>query len=281
MAIPSTPTWTATISAAMISAGRLNVSSTEVSNMASRGAQDVKTELWSASRFDTLLATETLVLVSTGTSAFTLPPDFDHEGTLSIFDGGGGLRNRAQAGNTQALTLAANDGASDGDYVGAYVFLLAGLGAGQYNQVTFNTASTKVLSLTHAWATTPDSTTDYLIAQSSWELTRYGDKVPVTHPTRPSVYRLVGQTLTLYPAPDQVYPLVMVYSPNLTMIDETSAIFITWLKRRMALVKQGIKVQTMLLYDDERYPQQLAIWEAMKAAYGAQNPTYSHMERSR
>ena len=87
MAIPSTPTWTATISAAMISAGRLNVSFTEVSNMAARGAQDIKTELWDASRTDLFLATETVVLVTTGTCAFTTPPDFDHEGTLTAFDG--------------------------------------------------------------------------------------------------------------------------------------------------------------------------------------------------
>lgn len=281
MAIPSTPTWTATISAAMISAGRLTVSFTEVSNMSVRGAQDVKTELWAASRYDALLATETLVLVTTGTSAFAVPPDFDHEGTLTIFDGSGGARDRAQTGNNQAITLSANDGASDGDYNGRFLFLLAGTGLGQYNQVTFNTNSTKVVSLTHAWATNPDSTTDYLIAQTSKLLTRYGDMIPVATSYRPSVYRVVAETLTVYPPPDKIYPIIMQYAPNLTMIDETSASFIAWLKQRVALVKQGIKVQTLLLYDDDRYLAQLAIWEQMKVQYGAQNPIYSRVERNR
>jgi hypothetical protein len=281
MAIPSTPTWTASISAAMVTAGRLNVSFAEVSNMAARGAQDVKTELWAASRYDVLLTTETVVLVTTGTSAFTTPPDFDHEQTLTVYWGGEGLRDRAQAGNNQAITLSANDGAADAAYNGYYIFLLAGTGRGQYNQITFNTESTKVVSVTHAWATNPDSTTDYLIGQLSYELTRAGDRVPPSVPSVPRVYRITGNGMSVEPPPDKIYPIVMVYSPNLTMIDETSTIFVKWLKERMALVKQGIKVQTMALFDDDRYQFELARWEQMKAQYGGQNPTYGRVARSR
>ena len=281
MAIPSTPTWTATISSAMISAGRYNVSFTEVSNMAARGAQEVKTELWEASRTDLLLATETLVLVATGTSAFALPPDFDHELTFTVFDGGSGLRDRAQTGNPQSLTLSSADTASDGTYAGYYVFLLAGTGAGQYNQISYNTSATKIASVTAAWSTQPDSTTDYLIAQWSWTLTRFGDRLPIELRYRPNVYRLIGQSLSLQPPPDKLYPVLMQYAPNLTMIDETSLIFTTWLKRYWGLVKQGIKVQTFLLYDDDRYEAELQKWEQMKLRYGAQNPTYGQAERSR
>ena len=279
MAIPTTPTWTATISAAMVSAGRLNVSFTEVSNMSARGAQDVKTELWAASRYDALLATETVVLVSTGTSAFALPPDYDHETAITIFDST--LRDRAQSGTATSLTMSADDPASDGDYIGAYIFLLANTGSGQYNQITQNISATKVLSLTHAWATTPDSTTDYLVAQWSWALTRYGDKLPIALKYRPSTYRIVGQALTLYPPPDRLYPCLLTYSPNLTMVDETRAIFLAWLKQRVALVKQGVKVQTMLVNDDDRYPAELQKWESMKLSYGAQNPIYGQVARSR
>ena len=281
MAIPSTPTWTATISAAMIAAGQLNVSFAQVSNMAARGAQDVKTELWDASRYDVLLTTETVVLVTTGTSAFTVPPDFDHEQTLVVYYAGEGLRDRAQAGNNQAITLASADGAADAAYNGYYLFLVAGTGAGQYNQITFNTESTKVASLTHVWTTNPDSTTDYLIGQLSRELTRAGDRVAPTVPSIPSVYRLTGYTLTIEPPPDHIYPIVLTYSPNLTMLDETGTPFVKWLKERMALIKQGIRVQTMMLFDDDRYDQELVKWEVMKAKYGAQNPTYSQVERHR
>jgi hypothetical protein len=265
----------------MISAGILNVSFGQVSNMQARGFQDVKTELWDASRVDLFLVTETVVLVTTGTSAFALPPDFDHEGTLTVFDGGDGWRGRAQTGNTQALTLDAADSAADDTYIGDYLFLLAGTGSGQYNQITDNTNATKIVSLTHAWATTPDSTTDYLIAQWSWTLTRYGDTLPVVRKYRPSVYRLIGGTLTVEPPPDKIYPILMSYTPNLTMMDEVGARFLAWLKQRVSLVKQGIKVQTMLLFDDDRYPIEMQKWEAMKLKYGAANPTYGQVERHR
>ena len=281
MAIPSTPTWTATISASMLTAGRLNVSFAEVSNMAARGAQDVKTELWEASRYDVLLTTETVVLVTTGTSAFTVPPDFDHEQALVVYFAGEGLRDRAQAGNNQAITLASADGAADAAYNGYYLFLVAGTGSGQYNQITFNTNATKVASLTHAWITNPDSTTDYLIGQFSYELTRAGDRVAPTVPTIPKLYRISGYTVSVWPPPDHIYPIVLTYSPNLTMLDETGTPFVKWLKERMSLIKQGIRVQTMLLFDDDRYPQQLQIWEQMKQRYGAQNPTYGQVERHR
>jgi hypothetical protein len=276
MAIPSTPTWTATISAAMISAGRLNVSFNEVNLMSQRGAQDIKTELWSSSRTDLLLQTETVVLVTTGSSVFTVPPDFDSEVTLNVYYGYDGLRSQAQAGNTQSITLAASDGAADDAYNGYYVFTLSGTNSGQYRQITAYRSATKVASLSSTW-NAPDATTNYLVANLDRELTRAGDVLPVTIPGIPRQYRVTGPTVTVWPAPDKIYPIVMVYQPNLTMIDETSDIFLRWLKQRMSLVKQGIKVMTMALYDDDRYQQELQRWEQMKGAYGAQNPTYSQV----
>lgn len=266
----------------MISAGRFTVSAAEVSNMSARGAQDVLAELWSASRYDAYLATETVVLVATGTTVLPLPLDFDHEQTLTVYNAAGTARDRAQAGNNQAITLASADTSGDGAYVGKFLFLLAGTGAGQYNEVTDYTGATKIASLTHAWSTNPDSTSDYLVANFLQTLRRWpGDAVPITAPNIPAVYRIAGYTLTTYPPADHVYPVIMKYSPNLTMIDNTSLPFVTWLKRRLALVKQGIKVQTMLPYDDDRYTTELARWEQMKLQYGGSNATYGLVQRNR
>ena len=250
--------------------------------MSARGAQDVLTELWAASRVDALLSTETVVLVTTGTSAVPLPPDYDHEQSLMVYFGYPPQRDRAQTGNNQAITLASADTAADGAYRGYVLFLVAGTGSGQYNQITDNTNSSKVVSLSHAWATNPDSTTDYLIATFNREVRRWSsDSVPVTVPDIPAVYRITGYQLTIWPPPDHIYPLILTYSPNLTMIDNTSTPFVKWLKERMVLVKQGIKVQTMALFDDDRYPAELARWEMMKMQYGGQNPTYAQVQRSR
>ena len=252
----------------MISAGRFNVSSTEVSNMAARGGQDIKTELWDASRYDLLLASETVVLVTTGDSVFELPPNFDHAYSLRVYDG---ERGRAQAGGANAITLASADTAADEAYDGWYAFTLAGTNSGQYRQIERFTNSNKVASVTNAWGA-PDSTTDYLIGKRWWGLERNDDAVTFyTRWQRPTQYRVTGNTLTVWPPPDHVYPIVMVYGPNLTRLDETETIFVKWLRERVALVKQGIRVQTMLLFDDDRYDREYRIWEQMKARYAMTN----------
>ena len=277
MGVPSNPTWTSTISAAMIEAGRLNVSFGEVLNMSNRGAQDIKTELWAASRYDILLATETVVVVATGSSTVSLPTDFDHEESLTAYYGDGAYRGRAQAGNLSSLTLQASDLASTDAYNGFYLFLLAGTGSSQYSQISQFTQTTNIASVTTPWATTPDGTSDYLIGRFSQQLSRVGNSLFVTIPYVPSTYRITGTALTVWPPPDKIYPIVMVYQPNLTRIDETGTVFIKWLRERMALIKQGIKVKTMQLYDDDRLQQEEQKWEKMKAQYGAQNPTYAQM----
>ncbi len=264
----------------MIEACQRNVSFAQVLAMSQQGAQQIKTELWSASRTDLLLQTETVVLVTTGSSVFTLPPDFDNESSLRAYYGYDGLRGRAQTGNTQSITLRSDDGAADSAYNGYYVFTLAGTNSGQYRQITAYTSSTKIASLTSTW-NAPDSTTDYLIGQFERGLTRAGDVLPVTIPNIPQVYRITGNALTVWPPPDKIYPIVMVYQPNLTMIDETSDIFVRWLKQRVGLLRQGIKVMTMALSDDDRYPQELQRWENMKGGYSAQNPTYARTEGHR
>ena len=279
MAVAATPSFTATISAAMIEAGRLNVSFSEVSNMSARGAQDVKTDLWFTSRYDLLLATETMVLVTTGNSVYTVPAEYDHEYSLRVYYGD--IRGRAQAGTTEQITLASTDGASDEAYAGWYAFTLAGTGSGQWRQISRYTDSTNIATVTNAW-TAPDSTTDYLIG-SLWHglirddnATRY-----YARDGRPTRYRITGNSLTVWPPPDKVYPVVMAWGPNLTRLDETSTIFLKWLRERRSLFVQGIKVKTMALFDDDRYEREAATYERMKMQYAATNSILDQTEGSR
>jgi hypothetical protein len=259
----------------MMTAGQYNVSYAQVAAMQAAGAQDIKTELWAASRADLLLATTTLVIVSTGSSVFTTNPDFDHEYTLTVYDGS--IRDRAQTRTSSSITLAAGDSAADSAYVGYTVFDLT---TAQYAQITNYVSATKVASITQTWDATTTAI-DYLIAQFKWEMTRDDDSSRVMTPQRPAYYQITGPTVWVRPSPDKVYPILMSYAPNLTMIDEVSSIFVAWLKQRVALLKQGIRVQTMLLYDDDRYSAELQRWEQMKQAYGAQNPTSGQIQRHR
>ena len=245
--------------------------------MATRGGQDVKTELWQASRFDALLQTETYIVVSTGTSVVTIPTDFDHENTLTIYYGS--ARGRLQAAQTNAVTIDSNDGAGDQGYNGYYFFTLTNVGSGQYCQINQYTGTTKVASLTQSFGgTTPNSTTDYLIGLYSQHMVRTNDHFQPHQAWLPRLYSIVGYTLRIWPPPDIMYAILMDYSPNVTRIDEQSDVFVKWLRERSTLVKQGIKVKTMQLFDDDRYPAELQRWEQMKQAYGAQNPTYRRTE---
>lgn len=263
----------------MISAGQFNVSSAQVLAMAARGAQDIKTELWTASRYDPFLTTETVVLVTTGNSVVDLPLDYDHEISLRVYDGD--VRGRAQAGLSQQITLASDESTDDQAYSGWYAFTLAGTGSAQYRQISRYTGATVIATVTVPWTTTPDSTTDYLVG-SWWQPMKRADAVDFyARNGRPTRYRVTGQQLTVWPPPDKVYPILIEYGPNLTMIDESSSVFEKWLKYRRALVTQGIKVQTCLLHDTDRYEQQLAIWENMKARYGADGCQYDQVDGSR
>ena len=279
MPVAATPSFTATISAAMQEAGRLNVSFSEVSSMSARGAQDVKTDLWFTSRYDLLLATETMVVVTTGNSVYTLPAEFDHEYSLRVYYGD--VRGRAQSGTGQQITLASADTSADDAYIGWYAFTLAGTGSGQWNQIADFTGDTDIASLTAVW-TTPDSTTDYLIG-SLWHGLIRDDRPFVSYARwgSPQRYRITGNSLTVWPPPDKVYPIVMAWGPNLTRLDDTSTIFLKWLRERRSLFVQGIKVKTMALFDDDRYERELNIYERMKMQYAATNSVLDQTDGSR
>lgn len=272
MATATTPTWTSTISAAMIEAGRYNVSFSNVSDMEARGAQDVLTEIWEASGAHLLLTTQTLVLMATGDSTFTLPQEFDHEVSLRVFYGGS--RYRAQTGTNQQITLADADTSSDDAYNGRYVFLLDGTGENQWNQITRYTGATRIASLSWQW-TTPSSDTDYHIPELWWDLERNDQGFAYRPAYTPSKYQIVGRTLTTWPPADKMYPIILTWRPNLTLLDVTATLFIQWLRFNRSLVVQGIKVKTMALHDDDRYQGESQKWELMKQRYGGRNVTYT------
>lgn len=73
----------------------------------------------------------------------------------------------AQAGGASTITLAAaGSSATDGYYVGYYVAITSGTGAGQIRKVISYVGSTKVATLESAWTTPPDATSVYNISNN-------------------------------------------------------------------------------------------------------------------
>lgn len=67
----------------------------------------------------------------------------------------------AQAGAASTITLNSSASAVDNTYNGQWVFIRAGTGTDQARMVTGYVGSTKVATVSHAWATNPDSTSIY------------------------------------------------------------------------------------------------------------------------
>jgi hypothetical protein len=72
----------------------------------------------------------------------------------------------AQAGGASTITLASNSDATNGWYVGLYVAITSGTGAGQIRKVASYVGSTKIATLETAWTTQPDATSVYNITAS-------------------------------------------------------------------------------------------------------------------
>lgn len=277
MAVPVDPTATTTVTWAMRCAGQYAVSDTQIAQMIAGGFQEVKAELWLASKHDILTATETMMVVSTGTSLVTLPSDFDHEIDLRLFWGNTDTKGYAAAGAVGSITLASDASSSDDAYTGLFIFLLSGTGSTSYRQISGYVGSTRVASVSANW-TAPTATTQYQIGQRQYYLIRqdaietYRPYTPYILPYKwlPSRYEMVDlRTMRVWPAPDQSYALLMKYIPNLTRLDETGTLFVRHLRERYDLWVQGIKVKTLGRFDDDRFMQEKAIWEKMKSQYAA------------
>lgn len=67
----------------------------------------------------------------------------------------------AQAGAATTITLNSGASAVDSTYNGQWVFIRAGTGTDQARMVTGYVGATKVATVSHAWATNPDSTSIY------------------------------------------------------------------------------------------------------------------------
>lgn len=282
MSIPSNPVLQDIILQGMKEGGQYTVTSSSQAYTEFKAYQweTIKTEIWNASRVDPLLETQSCLVAFAGMSnmAVSLPSDFDSEISVVLYDADEGFRGIAQAGgSSNTLTLAADFESTNEDMLGRYLFTVGGSGGAQHRQIIAYVNSTKVAYLDEVWTTATGATTEYVVGVTKHELPRRDYQRPGTS-RRPAFYSRVGSKLYVYPAGDQVYPLILTYYANLTRLDDAGTVFTKHLRERRHLWVQGVKVKTMERYDDERRVQEKAIWDKMLAQYGAQNPTYTQLE---
>ena len=299
MAVPSNPTVTSIVTQALRHAGLPSPLTAQVTELATEGLQTVKTELWASQERDALLETTVMVLLPIGNGQLDTPADFDHAVTLDVYTSDESMAFTASTAASTTLTAPSTFSADVSTVRGRYIFTTSGTGSGQYRQITAYNDTTKVLTVTPAWTTTPDATTVVFIGQQRRRLelddpgtgwARWSTNGEALSSGYPSRYRLVGSSplntdipaIEINPVPDTArYAMLMKYGANLTRLDEVGTIFVKHLRERRGLWMQGLSVQAMSRYDETRYPQAYAVWQAMLHQYQGHNPTYDRMEPQR
>ena len=73
----------------------------------------------------------------------------------------------AAGGGASTITLNGDASTLDNTYIGCYIAIPSGTGAGQARRVTGYNGTTKVATITDAWATAPDNTSVYMVYPSA------------------------------------------------------------------------------------------------------------------
>lgn len=278
MTIPADPSTTTLVLSAMNQAIlTLNATSltTAFTTHAAAFLENVKAQLWMASTTDKLLDTTAVLVTAAGSSQVTLPVDFDHETELRVYDGPEGNRGTLQAGYTGGVQLASTFSADASGLLGAWFFTLSGMGSKQGAQIATYSDSTKFATFDAAFTTAPTSTSTYVVATEWWSIPKVDRIWSVQYNGKPLRYRMVATTTYVDPPADQIYPLRLFYGANLTRLDDAGAVFVKHMRERRYYWLQGLKVETMALYDDDRYGQESAKWQLVLQNYSGKNPVYT------
>ena len=285
MPVPTDPTTLTACAHAARMAGLRNATSISyaVYTYGPDWLESVKGNLWQASTHDKLLETTSVLVTTIGSRVLSvgLPSDFDHEVRLRAFDGGVDDRGTFQVASTVHVQLASVFSAAASDTLGRYIFTLSGMGAGQYRAIASYNDSTKFATPDSAFTTAPTATTTYVVASRWWDLNKAELTQGVITAGRPERYRMISTTTEVEPPSDVLYPILLFYGANLTRLNDSSYTFIRHLRERYAYWNQGLKVEAMNQFDDDRYGQQYEIWLGMLRNYGGKNTQSDRMTFSR
>ena len=285
MSIPAVPTTLSLVANAMNQAiHTLNATSVSsvVTNNAEAFLNNVRVQLWAASTTCKLLETTSVILTAAGSSQVSLPADLDHEISLTVYDGPtDNNRGTLQAGYLGGVQLASTFSADPSGLLGAWFFTLSGMGSGQGAQIATYSDSTKFATFDTAFVSTPTSTTTYVVATEWWSIPKVERMQGVQYNSAPLRYNMVSTTTYVDPPSDQIYPIRIQYGTDLTKLDDSSYVFVRHMQHYGYYWTQGLKVETMAQFDDDRYPMELQKWQMVLANYGGKNPVYTQASFSR
>lgn len=272
MAIPSDFSISNLVTEGLKRGGITNPSSAQITNSTDYHFREVLKDIHlMAGGMSALVGTgiDTCVV---GQSEYPWPTDAYAIRSVVMLDAPDTWRGTATAGGSSTITLASTLSESDAlTLKGKWVVITGGTGVDQIQQIVGWDNSTKVATVGGTWTTTPTSGSTYAIANFHAKL--WTDSKPYRHDLQDTPYGLgfpwygsmMGRTIVLNQAPDRAYLLWWDYWYDLDRIDQAGSAFLRFIRDNASLIIAGVTTKVMARYDDDRFPNQLAIYNGMLA----------------
>lgn len=277
MSVPSNPSVTSIVTEGLKRGGRVNPSSTQITEATEHALREVKSDIMRVAPSHPYLQLTGTSCTYVGEQRYSLPDDCNEFVSLVLLDGPDDFRGTAQAGGASTITLDADFPSADDEIIGRYVLITDGTGVGQYRQIRDYVQSTKVATISPVWTTTPDNTSVFLVVTTNhylWPRDMAKDFDLIANNSdrgRPFVASTFADEFNLYYVPDKVYGLLFKYYADLDQLNDTGDVFVNLLREWRSIWIQGIAVKTDQRYDEDRYQTEYGIYQAMLAELANQS----------
>lgn len=198
------------------------------------------------------LQSERVLALTDGLQKYSMPTDYLANLSMQLLDGQ--IQGTATAGATTTITLAATETVTTSEMIGREIVTTGGTGPNQFAQCTGYNETTKVATVSPAWAVTPPASgTTYMVVSSYRDIT----PSPLWISTNmqkgaPESYAPKGDAddgeFLLFPVPyrnetGKVYALKQRYYIDLMELDLAGTLMGTLYKRWRSLWVQGVKTR--------------------------------------
>jgi hypothetical protein len=235
MTNPTAPTAATITAEAYYKCGIASPSDAQITRATAYFLEEIKDDIWKRKypngepvKYKSL-QNVSVDITTVGIGKMAVPTDFDQEITVSLLTGT--HTGTATAGANTTITLAADEDAAESEVVGKYILITGGTGENGFRQVTTYSTTTKVATVSVAWATNPSSDSTYRIITSERELDEEGiDEIgPIGNSFStglPSAYTKINEGVNRYilfdkPPDASTYGILWRYYSNIHLIDTT------------------------------------------------------------
>lgn len=286
MAVPLDPSVTSIITQALKRAGRTTPSTAQITEATDHALQEVKADIaLKAATHPHLLALATTV-VTRGQQRYAVPSDFNEPLSISLLTGPSEWVGLAVAGAASAITFPSTlSTLSEADVLGKYILITGGTGQEEYRQIVAYNPSTRVATVDVPWGSAPDGGSTFRIitrvkslypTNLKYDFEQADNQFIVGEPEL-AVWN--GQEILLSPIPDQgTYGLQLRYWVDLSKLDETGSLFVQLLREWRSVWIQGVAVKSDQRFDEDRYAQELSVYNVMLDLLASQTCRVSQVQ---